>query len=121
MMAQQVQNNVFVRVDFIGERLNKSSMGHNRLDSCQEDKKTQFEKNNTPRSSPRMKCSYIHSSLSKYKVFFLFFFPSQITCPFFMGAFPLYNPSILHPNLSLVDLIDDLLDVCPIQNLLEAL
>ena len=38
-----------------------------------------------------------------------------------MGAFPLYNPSILHPNLPLVDLIDDLLDVCPIQNLLEAL
>ena len=38
-----------------------------------------------------------------------------------MGAFSLYNPSILHPNLPLVDLIDDLLDVCPIQNLLEAL
>ena len=38
-----------------------------------------------------------------------------------MGAFPLYNPSILHPDLLLVDLMDDLLDVCPIQNLLEAL
>ena len=38
-----------------------------------------------------------------------------------MGAIPLYSPSILHPNLPLVDLIDDLLDACPIQNLLEAL
>ena len=38
-----------------------------------------------------------------------------------MRAFPLYSPSILHPNLPLVDLIDDFLDACPIQNLLEAL
>ena len=52
---------------------------------------------------------------------FLFFLPSPITCLFFMRAFPLYSPSILHPNLPLVDLIDDLLDACPIQNLLEAL
>ena len=46
------------------------------LDSCQEDRKTQFERNNTPWSSPRMKCSYIHSISSKYKVFFLFSFLS---------------------------------------------
>ena len=38
-----------------------------------------------------------------------------------MRAFPLYSPSIIHPNLPLVDLIDDFLDACPIQNLLEAL
>ena len=50
--------------------------------------------------------------------FFLF---SHITCPFFMGAFSLCSPSILHPHLPLVDLLDDLLDACPIQNLLKAL
>ena len=34
-------------------------------------------------AAKRMKCSYIHSSLSKYKVFFLFFFTSLITCLLF--------------------------------------
>ena len=73
------QQYICQRVDFTSKRLSKSSMGHNRLGSCQEDKKTQFERNNIPRSSSRMKCSYIHSSLSKQKVFFFF----QITSPFF--------------------------------------
>ena len=38
-----------------------------------------------------------------------------------MGAFSLYSPSILHPNLPLVDFIGDLLDACPIKKLLKAL
>ena len=61
------------RMNFTGKRLSKSIMCHNRLDSCQEDKKTQSERNNIPWSSPRMKCYCIHSSLSQYKVLSPFF------------------------------------------------
>ena len=68
MMVQQAQNNIFVREWILQVRLDKSHMGHNRLYSHQKDKKTQFEGNNIPRSSPGMKCSYIHSSFSKYKI-----------------------------------------------------
>ena len=97
-------------------------MGLNWLDSYQEDKKTQCNRNNTPWSGLRMKCSYIYSSLSKYKMFFfLFFFLLRLHAPFFIRVFSLYSPSILHPHLPLVDLLDDLLDVYPIQNPLEAL
>ena len=53
--------------------------------------------------------------------FFLFFFLLRLHAPFFIGVFSLYSPFILHPHLPLVDLLDDLLDVYPIQNPLEAL
>ena len=90
-------------------------------DSYHKDNKTQYKRNNTPWSDPRMKCSYIHSSFSKYKIFLLFFFLLSLLAPFFMGVFSLYSSSILHPSLPLVDLIGDLLDVCPIRNFLEDL
>ena len=112
------QQYICQRVDFTSKRLSKSSMGHNRLGSCQEDKKTQFERNNIPRSSSRMKCSYIHSSLSKQKVWFFFF---QITSPFFIGTFPLYILVIFNFGPPLVDHISDLLDAYHIRNLLETL
>ena len=41
--------------------------------------------------------------------------------PIFMGAFPLYGPVIFNPSPSLVDHVSDLLDACPIGNLLETL
>ena len=49
------------------------------------------------------------------------FFLHRLHAHFLWEPFLLYSPSILHPNLPFVDLIDDLLDACPIQNLLEIL
>ena len=97
-------------------------MGHNRFDSCQKYKKTQFEGNNTPRSNLRMKCSYIHSSLSKYKVFYSFSpFLFRLHTPFFTGAISLCSFILFNPNFSLVDHVGDLLDACLIRNPLETL
>ena len=94
MMAQQTQNNIFVRECISKVRLSKSCMGHKRLDSRQKDKKIQFEGNNTLRSSLKMKCSYILSSFFKYKLsslFCLFFF--LVIPPYFLrGFFSLYSP-----------------------------
>ena len=53
--------------------------------------------------------------------FFLSLSSSRLHAPFFMGAFSLYSPILLHPSLPFVNLIRDLLDACLIQNLLEAL
>ena len=94
-------------------------MGHNRLDSCQKDKKIQFEGNNTHRSSPRMKCSYVYSSF--FKVQGVLSFPLRLHAPFFMGVISLYSPILFNPNLSLVDHVSNLLDACLIRNLLEVL
>ena len=66
-----------------------------------------------------MKCSYIHSSLSKYKVFFLF--PISDYMPHFMESIPLYNLPSFDLSPPLVDYVDDLLDACPIKGLLETL
>ena len=86
-------------------------MGHNRLDLCQKDKKTQFKGNNTPQSNSRIMCSYIHSSLSKYKVFYYFSpFHFRLHTPFFTGAISLYSPILFNPNLPLVDHVGDLFD-----------
>ena len=120
MMAQRAQNHIFVKGWILQVRLSKSYKGHNRLDLRQKDKKTQFEGNNTYRPSPRMKCSYIHSSLSKYKIFYSFF-SFRSSTPFFMGAISLYSPILFNPNLPLVDHVGNLLDACPIRNLLEVL
>ena len=97
-------------------------MVHNRLNSWQKDKKTQFKGNYTSQSSPKMKCSYIHPSLSKYKAFFSFspFLPRFPTL-FFIGGISLYSPILFNPNLQLVDHIGNLLNACPIINFLEAL
>ena len=45
----------------------------------------------------------------------------QLPASFFTGAFPFYSPSIFNPSLPLVNHVGDLLDVCLIRNLLEAL
>ena len=120
MMAHQAQNNIFVREWILQVKLNKSCMGHNRLDLRQKDKKTQFEENNTPWSSPRMKCFFIHSSLSKYKIFYSFS-PFKLHPLFFTRAISFYSPVLFNPILSLVDHVGNLLDACPIRNLLEVL
>ena len=99
-------------------------MGHKRLDSSQKDKKTQFEGNNTPRSSLRMKCSYIHSSFFKYKMFslfFFFFFVSDYIPHFSQESFLYIVLFLFNPSLPSVDCISDLLDACPIRALLEPL
>ena len=98
-------------------------MGHKRLDSSQKDKKTQFEGNNTPRSSLRMKCSYIHSSFFKYKMFslFFFFFLSDYIPHFSRESFLYIVLFLFNPSLPSVDCISDLLDACPIRALLEPL
>ena len=90
------------------------------MDSHQKDKKTQFEGNITPRSSLRMKCSYIHSSLSKYKIFYSFS-PFRLPFSLFKGVISLYSPILFNPNLPLVDHVGNLLDTYPIRNLIEAL
>ena len=98
-------------------------MDHNKLDSRREDKKTQFKGNNTPRSNSRTKCSYIHLSLSKYKMFPLSFVCfSSDSIPHFSQRSFLYKVLFLF-NLSLppVDCISDLLDACPIKALLKPL
>ena len=98
-------------------------MRHNRLDSCQKYKKTQFEGNNTPRSSLRMKCFYIHSSLSKYKMFSPRFicFASDSMPHFSRGSFLYIVIFLFNPSLPPVDCISDLLDACSIRALLEPL
>ena len=98
-------------------------MDHNRLDLHQEDKKTQFEGNNTPRSNLRMKCSYIHSSLSKYKMFPLSFvcFSSDSIPHFSQRSFLYIVLFLFNLNFPLVDCISDLLDACPIKSLLNPL
>ena len=123
MIAQWAQNNIFVREWILQVKLSKSCMDHNRLDSRQEDKKTQFEENNTPWSNLRTKCSYIHSSLSKYKMFpFSFVCFSSDSIPHFSYTSFLYIVLFLF-NLSFppVDCISDLLDACPIKALLNPL
>ena len=121
MMAKQAQSNIFVKEWILQVRFSKSCMGHNRLDSRQKDKKTQFEGNNTPRSSPRMKCSYIHSSLSKYKMFSLCFvcFSSEYIPHFSRGPFLYIVLFLFNLNLSPVDCISNLLDACLIRVFLE--
>ena len=111
------------RMNFTGKRLSKSIMCHNRLDLCQEDKKTQSERNNIPWSGPRMKCYCIHSSLSQYILSFLFFssFSPRLHAPFFMEAIPLYSLTLFDHSLLLVNYEGDLLDACPIRILLETL
>ena len=97
-------------------------MGYNRLDSCQKDKKIQFEGNNTSQSSPRMKCSYIHLSLSKYKLFYPFSpFLFRLHVSFFMEAIPLYSLLLLDSSPPLIDYVNDFLDACPIRTLLWTL
>ena len=122
-MAQQAQNNIFVRRWILQVRLDKSRMGHNRLYSHQKDKKTRFEGNNIPWSSPRMKCSYIHSSFSKYKTFspcFVCF--SNCYIPHFSLGFLLYIVLFLfNPSLPPVNCISDLLNTCHIKALLKPL
>ena len=106
-------------MDFTDKRLSKSNMGHNKLDSCQKDKKIQFEGNNTHRSSPRMKCSYVYSSF--FKVQGVLSFPLRFHALFFTGVISLYSPILFNPNISLVDHVGDLLDACPIRYLLKTL
>ena len=97
-------------------------MGHNRFDSCQKDKKTQFDGNNTPWSSLRIKCSYIHLSLSKYKMFYSFSpFLLRFRTPFFTRSISFYSPILFNLNIPLVDHVGDLLDACPIKNVLQSL
>ena len=98
-------------------------MEHNRLDSCQKDKKTHFEGTNTPRSSPRMKCSYIHLGLSKYKMFPLHFvcFSSEYIPHFSWESFLYTVIFLFNPNFPPIDYISDFMDVCPIKFFLEPL
>ena len=117
-MAQQAQNDIFVREWTLRYKTSESSMGLSRLVLCREDKKTQIKKNKAPQSNPRRWCSYIDSNLSKYKMFFLFLFP--IASLVFMKSLPLYSLVLFNPSLPLVDHIGDPLGACPIRNLLEA-
>ena len=77
--------------------------------------KTQIDRNNAPRSSPRMRCSYINSSLSEYNVFFFFSSFLDYMSHFFIMAISLYSPLPLHPSLPPVDFVKNLLDACPIK------
>ena len=57
---------------------------------------------------------------TKCSILFLLF-PIRFHTPFFTGAISLYSPILFNPNLPLIDHVGDLLDACPIKNILEAL
>ena len=96
-------------------------MGLNGLDSCQDNKKTHFNRNNTPQLDLRIDVFlYSLKLISVQNVLTLFFHP-RLPPLFFMGVFPLYGPFIFNPSLPLVNHVGDLLDACPIRNILEAL
>ena len=59
---------------------------------------------------------YLSTRCSFFSSFFL-----RLLAPFFMGAFPLYGPIIFNPNPPLANHVGDFLDACPIRNLLENL
>ena len=81
----------------------------------------QIDRSNSPRSSPRMRISYIWLSLSMYSVFSLFFLPSLITCPIFVATIPLYSRSFFTSQPSTYWFLKKSLECLFHQNLLEAL
>ena len=96
------------------------------MDSRQKYKKTQFKGKNVPRLSPRIKCFYIHSNFSKYKMFSLsfsclIFFLSDYIPQFSQRSFLYIVLLPFNPSLLSIDCVSDLLDVCPIKALLEPL
>ena len=70
-----------------------------------------------------MSYSYIYSSFFLSTRCSLFFSPfsQRLHALFFRGAFLVYGLVIFNPSPPLVGHVDDLLDACPIRNLLEVL
>ena len=80
---------------------------------------TQTDENVVPRSSQRMKRSYINQVYMYIK--YSSFLHSQISCPIFMMTICLYSPFSIHLSPPLVLFLGNPLDAYPIKALLEVM
>ena len=76
----------------------------------------QIDRSNSPRSSPRMRISYIWLSLSMYSVFSLFFFfLLWLHAPFLWWLFPYIVAHFLHLSPPPIDFLRNPLNACSIR------
>ena len=102
------------------EHFNKSNMGLH-WEGLNQLKNTIWDWHSSVKSEDEL-FLYLLKFFSKYKVFSLSsHFSQRLHALFFTGVFPLYGPVIFKPSPPLVGHVDDLLDACPIRNLLEVL
>ena len=122
MMAQQAENNMFVR-ELILQAKDSTDQGWVSIDWIRANK---IKKHNLMKiiligqvrgwSVLIFTQVYLSTRCSLFSLLLLL-----LNTPFFMRAFPLYRPVIFNPNPSLVDHVSDLLDTCLIRNILETL